>query len=843
MKKNTIIILSALLIAGAACTKNEVSNQQDVCEIGVNIAPDTKVAIADKSGGVYPLTWETGDRLLVNYTTVTNPLDASYNGKKTATFSLPGKLYYPFTIIYPAEVAGGDGYILIPAEQTFAQGRLAGGCGIMTALIQSSGMQADMHHLCGYVRVPVKGSATLASVSLSANAGEILAGRFSVDAVSATMTYIESPAGSIESSSRLTLSTSATLSANETVYYFAVPAGVYEKGFKCTIKDANGQEMSRTLYSASGKTITPGVVLEMPAVDYVPGAPTAEEFSISESELNFTATNFTKSSVRIVAGDEDVNVTAQSAEWLACDVPTVIPAGRSLHLQAYPQTANVSDKRSCTITFRGAKSGKEKTLTIKQANLYKGGYGFPALWEISSSMTYVTNGVINEAGKLWVNEGYATAQKGAGANIAIISGGSTEGRKLKYTIDATSSSKTLSITGMQKGDYFLFSVPVTDVPAGTDFDFMCTINASSTAAPKYFIFEYWDKDRWKCDENRLYTAPDGSKYSFYIKYFSSANHRTFIQSFKLDNAVKDDFIKMRVRVSTNINGADKTIAANHTGNVFFATTTYEACYLTCYKDAVPVKDTTRMMQLGNSFTYYFGSAFKLKDMCRRAGHQTDVHINLKGGQEFEHHMYNLEFSQGVVAEGGYDKALIQDGSYFHAEYGAGSKSAIVGVTPKYTPEEILRLTQLQTQEIKKYSPNAQIFLESVWSYSRKAAGDNYLGFGSFDNFDYYQWKGSTEIAAAAPLVNWLTPIGKAFANARKNYGFGSSYNYLNYTDNYHPSREGAYLKSCVNFLTLFGDDFPAVPTDCELAPADAAKLRQAARDIVYGHREDFHFNK
>lgn len=844
MKRYTILF-AVMLSAAVSCSKNEIQsgNPADGSAIDVVMQDATKVAVGDKTGEYYPLSWEAGDRILVNYSTVSDPLDASYAGSRQARFTTETKINYPITLVYPSSVQGGSNYILIPSEQTYANARLDGGCGVLVGYVPRSGIEATMKHATGYIRIPVTGTARIKTAALSAIGGEFLAGRFAVDAASASLKAVPSPSSSIESSSRVTMSIDRTLAPEPLVLLFSVPAGTYLKGFKVTFKDEDGNAMSKTMYTSSGKSVSAGVVTEMPVVSYVPGAPETEIFEVSQTDVQFQSREYSAADVRVTTTDEDVMVSFSGLEWLGCDFPSVIPAGKTISVSAMPLGANVSENRKGVLTLTGSVSGVVKKVNFSQTNLYSAVDGFPALWEISASKTCVTDGVPNEYGKQWISEGIApVVNGGAKQGTGYVSAGSTSGRKLVYSIDVSSSTKTIAVGGMGEGDYILFSVPVLSVPAGTDFDFMITLNANTTAAPKYWIFEYWDGDQWKCDPSRLYTAAEDSsvKYSFYIKHFSSANHRTFIQSFTLENAVDHDFVKMRIRAVGNVNGADKTLTPTANALVYLATTTYQACNIVCYKDAPAIKDHTRMMQLGNSFTYYFGSAFKLKEMCRRGGHQTEVHINVKGSQEFEHHMYNLAFSQEVVTEGGYAKAILQDGSYFHAEYGKGSKDCIVGVTPKYSPAEILKLTQDMGAMVRKYSPSAEILLESVWSYSRKAAGDNYLGFGSFAEFDKYQWKGSTEIAAQSKDINWLSPIGKAFANARSNYGFTSAYNYLTYTDNYHDSREGAYLKACVNYLILFGDDFTEFAPDCDLAPADAAKLRQAARDIVMADRESFH---
>jgi len=161
------------------------------------------------------------------------------------------------------------------------------------------------------------------------------------------------------------------------------------------------------------------------------------------------------------------------------------------------------------------------------------------------------------------------------------------------------------------------------------------------------------------------------------------------------------------------------------------------------------------------------------------------------------------------------------------------KDALKDVDPEYTPEQILGYTKRLSAAIKEKSPSSKVILESVWSYSYKST-NNYLGFGSFDAFDAAQWQGSNAIATADPNVDIVSPIGKAFALARSQYGFNSAYNWLLYTDNYHPNRYGSYLKACVNYLILFGERFGSHPADCDVPAAEAAKLREVATKIVFG---------
>ncbi|MCR5325951.1 MAG: hypothetical protein K6E37_04270 [Bacteroidales bacterium] len=558
-------------------------------------------------------------------------------------------------------------------------------------------------------------------------------------------------------------------------------------------------------------------------------------FAVSETSINFPGTGFTKTMMTVSAGSKDVSITLSGLDWLKTEsIPASVAAGKSATFNVVPRTGNIDEKRSGTMTV-SENGGETRTVPVSQGDMYTAVNGFPARWEIEKGVTY-TEG--NAAGQRWLNEGIAATVASpdvvsSAPGTGYISAGSTTGNKLVYSV-APSGTQNISIGNMGEGDYIQFSVPVISLPAGTDVDFMVTINTNNNKTPKYWLFEYWDNGTWNAQPRYTATEDGKTQYSFDVYDYDSKNHRTYITTFRLSKAVEGSFVKMRVRAVGKVNCSGNTLTPTSNAYMNFPCMTYHSCVINAYP-GVPAKESTpvKLLQLGNSFTYYNGSAFKLKQICRAEGHATDVRINVKGSQEFAEHLDVLPFSQRVIAEGGYDKAIIQDGSYYHAEYAAGSKSAIVGVTPDYTPEEILHYTKRLSAAIKEKSPNSKVILESVWSYPYKTLG-NFLGFGSYENFDAMQWQGSCVIAEADPNIDLVSPIGKAFALARTEYGFTSKYNWLLYTDNYHPHRYGSYLKACVNYLILFGEPFGDHPADCDVPPAEAAKLREVATKIVLG---------
>ena len=127
-----------------------------------------------------------------------------------------------------------------------------------------------------------------------------------------------------------------------------------------------------------------------------------------------------------------------------------------------------------------------------------------------------------------------------------------------------------------------------------------------------------------------------------------------------------------------------------------------------------------MLILGNSFTYYYGPVYMLKELARSQGHDIQLRAFVKGSQYFRDFQH-LELAQNVIREGRYAYALLQDASMQHAYYFNDARSN----APVYTETEEL------FNEVRQYSPGVRLVLESTWAYSYQ----DYKGFGSFEAFD------------------------------------------------------------------------------------------------------------
>jgi hypothetical protein len=220
---------------------------------------------------------------------------------------------------------------------------------------------------------------------------------------------------------------------------------------------------------------------------------------------------------------------------------------------------------------------------------------------------------------------------------------------------------------------------------------------------------------------------------------------------------------------------------------------------------------------GNSFTHYFATAFMLKELARSQGHELDMRINVKGSQYLSNHL-SLERSVDITNESGYDVALLQDQSTQHSNYAVNGTASI------------LSDTKALTARLREKSPSATIILENTWAFPQSS----WQGYGSSAAFEEKLLAGAKAIAAADDNTNCVSPIGVAFDKA-----YQSGITNLWYTDNKHPNRNGAYLKSCVNYLVIFGTPFDSNAADCGVDADLAARLRAIAEEVVLGHEADY----
>lgn len=225
-------------------------------------------------------------------------------------------------------------------------------------------------------------------------------------------------------------------------------------------------------------------------------------------------------------------------------------------------------------------------------------------------------------------------------------------------------------------------------------------------------------------------------------------------------------------------------------------------------------DTTSVLCIGNSFTHFYSTAVMLREIAWSNGHWVSVKESSPGGYTFNRHLREQRTLKLIEMRDAYDVTLIQNQSEANAWYAEDP------VRFNLIASDAVELCE----RIREYSPKVRVVLECTWSYPGK--NRKYSYYGSYEAFDRMLTKGTEKIAAKCHCGT--SPIGKAFAIIRNSNPEID----LLHSDRHHSSKEGAYLKSCVNYLIIFGGDFAEGTSDCGLPAETAAALRKAAKLAV-----------
>lgn len=416
----------------------------------------------------------------------------------------------------------------------------------------------------------------------------------------------------------------------------------------------------------------------------------------------------------------------------------------------------------------------------------------------------------------WVESNMLPATSGRPAYISVVRGEANAGRKFSRKVV----SRRPAVSTMVEGDYWLYTVPTGRLEAGTVVEFDATM-AGEINSPKYFIVEYFDGGIWKSEATNLLVAPEDPSLRYTYKCSGIAvgsgyQYAAVMQTFRFEHPVETGVLKIRCRAVGHYTCAGKIqcISADSSASML-PLANYTAACIQNLGTATP-RDTTKLLCLGNSFSYYENPVWMLKEIAWNEGHYLDVRGHFKGSQNFSQHM-RLSFSADAVDIGGYDYAFIQDRSQNPATYARGGSDSI-------------RLDCMALADrIRHKSPSCRVILEQTWAF----AGHDYGGFSDFATFDTCTAAGTKAMAQAAGT--WISPIGTAFGIVRKNSPDINLYS----ADNKHQSACGAYLKACVNYLVLYGEPFGDMPANCGIAPMKASYLRQVAEQVVLGHENAY----
>ena len=296
------------------------------------------------------------------------------------------------------------------------------------------------------------------------------------------------------------------------------------------------------------------------------------------------------------AADYDWTVSTDGSEWVKVtdlnDMP--LTAGtKSPYVQQIRITADVNPQtelRPATVTFSSTDQTQTATVSVTQE---AAGPAFPCQWIFSAS----TVGQYNSS---WSASNMLPSTLGSSGYISVVRDDANAGREFTRTV----SSYKPTVSTMVEGDYWLYTLPVKRLEAGTAVEFDATM-AGETNSPKYFIVEYLDRGVWKS-----------------IVIPTSA--RTWPQAPTISTPVSCkpsvSPIPSRVRCIRYCTVGRYTCAGG-TQNISASLLPpygFSGSYVQNLGTAVP-GNTKKVLCLGNSFSYYSNPAWMLKEIAWNEG--------------------------------------------------------------------------------------------------------------------------------------------------------------------------------------------------------------------------------
>ena len=291
MKKLLAYSLLATFVAYGCQVKEVIENTQEsqpeakvfTAVIEDNTSGDTKTSL-DGEGNVL---WKQGDQVSIFAGSTVNEQyqvsDAS-DGKTAATLNKVGGggfvagteidnnvAFYPYAST--AEIAkSGSNYVIseieLPATQNYAAGSFGNGAFPMVAVTSSTeDMNLKFKNILGGLKLQLKGTATITSITITGKNNEKLYGEAEV-----TVAYGGTPSISLTNADAktVTLDCGAGVPLNTetaTPFIIALPPITMTGGFTVLVTDSEGKHME--ISTSKSQTIPRSSLLRMPVVNYV----------------------------------------------------------------------------------------------------------------------------------------------------------------------------------------------------------------------------------------------------------------------------------------------------------------------------------------------------------------------------------------------------------------------------------------------------------------------------------------------------------------------------------------------------------------------------------------------
>ena len=337
MKKAIVYgLLAALAITGCQAELEVITQEPSkvfTAIVDEDFNSETKTSL-DGEGNVL---WKMGDQVSIFAGSTVNAqyqVSDDSDGKIAATLNMIGGVvagvkidnnvaFYPYASTAEITKSGND-YVIskieLPATQTYAVGSFGNGAFPMATVTSSTeDKNLKFKNVLGGLKLQLKGTATITSITVTGNNNEILCGEAKV---TTTCGGVPSVVLTDASAKTVTLDCGTGVpldSETATPFIIALPPITMTGGFTVVVTDKEGKQMQ--IKTTKPQTITRSNLLKMPAVNY-----DGTDVYLSEA---FTITSTGSTSVSIKKyGSSPANITLEyrkgTDSWSAYTIGTVV---------------------------------------------------------------------------------------------------------------------------------------------------------------------------------------------------------------------------------------------------------------------------------------------------------------------------------------------------------------------------------------------------------------------------------------------------------------------------------------------------------------------------------------
>lgn len=246
-----------------------------------------------------------------------------------------------------------------------------------------------------------------------------------------------------------------------------------------------------------------------------------------------------------------------------------------------------------------------------------------------------------------------------------------------------------------------------------------------------------------------------------------------------------------------------------------------ACAAVCLRAAQP--DSTRVLFIGNSYTYYNDMPEMLRKLAAGAANSEKLNISYKaftpGGCTLRRHAANEELRKAIAA-GGWDYVVIQEQSSAPARHSA--------TVARDTYPYARTLDSL----VHAASPDAEVIFYMTWGH-KDGCQTRHDGYPLIDTYEGMQQRlADSYLEMAYDNGGRCAPVGLAWKRVRTE----RPYEILYTADRSHPSRLGSYLAANVILATMLARPFQSSFT-ADLDPALCEYIQATAQHTVLSNKK------